>query len=277
MAIIGNALWAIIKKEEVLSDGASTAARSGVTYTSGIADLAAATISSLAALISNCSAITSNTETVYVDYGDVHRKISIGDQITITMNSVAQLVNIIGFNHDSLTTATAYGSTTATGKAGITLQTDGLPLPTRKMNTSAVSTGGWKSTYMRSTILPSIKSNYLPSEWQSVIKAVNKKAGAGNGSTSLTTVSDTLFLLAHIEIFGTEESVAQGEGTQYKWYATGNTKIKSDEDGTVRNWWTRSNPTTTANVAKFIIVNTSGNRATSVSNGARGTSFAFCV
>ena len=277
MAIIGDALWAIIKKEEVLADSASTTARSGVTYVSGIADLTAAVVSKLAALISDCSAITSSTETVYVDYGSVHRKITVGDQVTMTMNSVAQLVNVIGFNHDDLTTATAYGAATATGKAGITMQTNGTPLPTRKMNDTAVSTGGWKSTKMRNTILPSIKTTYLPSEWQSVIKAVNKKAGAGNGSTSLVTVSDTLFLLAHIEIYGTEEDLAQGEGVQYKWYAMGNSKIKYSEDGTARNWWTRSNPTLTANKAKFVNVNAFGNRAASISSNARGASFAFCV
>lgn len=277
MAIIGNALWAIIKKEEELPDSASTTARSGVTYVSGIADLTATVVSKLAALISDCSAITSSTETVYVDYGSVHRKITVGNQVTMTMNSVAQLVNIIGFNHDDLTTATAYGAATATGKAGITMQTNGTPLPIRRMNTSAVSTGGWKSTYMRNTILPNIKSNYLPSEWQNVIKAVNKKAGAGNGSTSLVTVSDTLFLLAQIEVLNTTNNVAIGEGTQYKWYALGNTAIKYDENGTARNWWLRSNPTATANKAKFQNITTGGKQAASISSESRGTSFAFCI
>lgn len=277
MAIIGNALWAIIKKEEVLADSASTSARSGVTYVSGIADLAATVVSKLAALISDCSAITSSTETVYVDYGSVHRKITVGDQVTMTMNSVAQLVNIIGFNHDDLTTATAYGTATATGKAGITLQTNGTPLPTRKMNDTAASTGGWKSTKMRNTILPSIKTDYLPSEWQSVIKTVNKKAGAGNGSTSLVTVSDTLFLLAQVEVFNTANNTVRGEGTQYKWYAMGNSKIKYSEDGIARNWWLRSNPTVTANKAKFQNVTGSGTQGALESNTTRGTSFAFCV
>ena len=71
---------------------------------------------------------------------------------------------------------------------------------------------------------------YLPSAWKSIIKPVNKASGTGDGSTSGTeTVSDSCFLLAEIEIFGSTRHSVSGEGTQYAYYKAGNSKAKNKD------------------------------------------------
>lgn len=62
---------------------ASTAATSGVNYTSGLSGVAASDVTLFAEAISNNSSITNATSTVYIDFGSVHRKVSVGDQVTL--------------------------------------------------------------------------------------------------------------------------------------------------------------------------------------------------
>lgn len=95
---------------------ASTAATSGVNYTSGLSGVAASDVTLFAEAISNNSSITNATSTVYIDFGSVHRKVSVGDQVTLALNGTSYTFDVIGFNHDTLTTSTAYGAATKTGK-----------------------------------------------------------------------------------------------------------------------------------------------------------------
>ena len=175
---------------------ASTTATSGVTYTDGLSGLDAETVSLFGEAISNNSAITNTTSTVYIDFGSVHRKIDIGDQVTLALNGTNYTFDVIGFNHDTLTTAAAYGANTATGKAGMTLQMHDLFATTYPMNSSNTNSGGWKSSAMRTSTMATMKG-YLPDDWEAIIKPVNKASGTGGGSSSGTeTVSDSCFLLA---------------------------------------------------------------------------------
>lgn len=218
---------------------ASVTPQTGIIYTSGLSGIDPATLTILSKAMSNNTDITNTTTTVYVDYDDIHRKIEIGDQVAIDLNGTNYAFDVIGFNHDTLTDANSYGNATTTGKAGITFQMHDLFATTYMMNSSNTNVGGWKSSAMRTSTMPLMKG-YLPAEWQTAIKLVNKVSGTGGGSSSGTeTVSDSCFLLAEIEIFGSTIQSVSGEGTQYAYYKAGNSKVKN-RSGSFGAWWERS-------------------------------------
>ena len=219
---------------------ASLIAQSGVSYTNGLNGLEADVISLFSAAISNNSDITNETSVIYLDNGDIHRKVSIGDQVTLSLNGTNYAFDVIGFNHDTLTDTAAYGEETATGKAGITFQMHGLFATGYKMNSTSTNSGGWKSSDMRTSTMPIMKG-YLPPAWQTAIKPVNKVSGTGSGSSSGTeTVSDSCFLLSEIEVFGSTIYSVSGEGTQYAYYKAGNSKVKNMINNYNYHWWERS-------------------------------------
>ena len=253
---------------------ASLTAQSGVSYTNGLNGLEADVISLFSAAISNNRDITNKTSVIYLDNGDIHRKVSIGDQVTLSLNGTNYAFDIIGFNHDTLTTAAAYGANTATGKAGITFQMHDLFATFYAMNSSNTNSGGWKSSAMRTSTMATMKG-YLPAEWQTAIKPVNKASGTGGGSSSGTeTVSDSCFLLAEIEVFGSTTFSVSGEGTQYAYYKAGNSKVKN-EGGYANYWWERS--PYSGNGISFCRVNSSGNAVYDNAGRSYCVAFAFCV
>lgn len=253
----------------------SLTAKSGVTYTNGIADLDTETISAISNAISNNSAITNETSAIYVDHSTFARKISIGDQVTIALDGNNYAFDIIGFNHDDLTDANAYGSATVSGKAGMTLQMHNCFARTYKMNATHTNSGGWKSSEMRTSSMVTIEG-YMPSAWQSVVKPVNKTTGNGNGSSGVAeTVSDKYFLLSTIEVFNELYNTVPGEGYQYAYYKAGNTKQKNNTSGSGYPWWMRS--PLTANTTSFrSLTNTGGINQNQAANNT-GVAFAFCV
>lgn len=262
---------------------ASLTPQSGVTYTDGLSGLGPAILHFMSAIISNTIDITSETTTIYVDYGYVHRKIDVGDQVTIALNGVNYAFDVIGFNHDTLTTSTAYGATTATGKAGITFQMHDCFATIYAMNDTDTNVGGWKSSAMRTLTMPIMKG-YLPTAWQTAIKPVNKLSGVGGGASSGTeTVSDNCFLLAEGEIFGSGYGYS-GDGysfddecakvTQYAYYKAGNTVVKN-KDGRPYNWWERSPISSDSN--DFCFVANNGYAYFVKASGDLGVAFAFCV
>ena len=116
---------------------------------------------------------------------------------------------------------------------------------------------------------------YLPSAWQSIIKPVNKASGTGGGSSSGTeTVSDSCFLLAEIEIFGSTTYSVSGEGTQYAYYKAGNSKVKN-KGGSDILWLERS--TYSGSSATFCSVARNGGATNSSAISSRGVAFGFCV
>ena len=253
---------------------ASTSPAAGVSYTSGLSGVSAADVTAFAEAISNNSSITNATSTVYVDFGSVHRKISVGDQVTLPLDGADYAFDVIGFSHDELTTPTAYGAATATGKAGITFQMHDIFATNFVMNDSRTNAGGWKSSKMRTSTMATMKG-YLPSAWQTAIKPVNKASGTGGGSSSGTeTVSDNCFLLAEVEIFGNTTNSVAGEGVQYAYYKAGNSKIKN-QNGSAYLWWERSPASGGSDV--FCFVYTSGSAGNYYANATVGVAFGFCV
>ena len=253
---------------------ASLTAQSGVSYTNGINGLEADVISLFSAAISNNSGITNETSVVYLDYGNIHRKVSIGDQVTLSLNGTNYAFDIIGFNHDTLTDANAYGKATATGKAGITFQMHDLFATGYPMNSNNTNSGGWKNSAMRTSTMATMKG-YLPATWQTAIKPVNKVSGTGGGSSIGTeTVSDSCFLLAEIEIFGSTNYSVSGEGTRYAYYKAGNSKIKK-KGGSANNWWERS--PRSGKSTNFCTVHSNGSANYYTASNSYGVAFGFCV
>ena len=253
---------------------ASLTPKPGITYIAGLSGIDPATLTILAKTISNNANITSNTNTVYVDYDDIHCKIDVGNQVTIALNGTNYAFDVIGFNHDTLTDANAYGSTTATGKSGITFQMHDLFEKFYAMNSAHTNSGGWKNSAMRTSTMATMKS-YLPSAWQTVIKPVNKASGTGGGSTSGTeTVSDSCFLLAEIEMFGSTTYSVSGEGTQYAYYKAGNSKVKN-MSGYASHWYERS--PRSGYTQDFCMVSKYGDASASNGTLRPGVAFAFCV
>ena len=253
---------------------ASVTPQSGVNYTAGLSGLEATDVTAFAQAISNCADVTNETTAVYVDHGDVHRKISVGDQVTLPLNGTNYAFDVIGFNHDELTTPTAYGAATATGKAGITFQMHDLFGTYFAMNDSRTNAGGWKSSKMRTSTMVTMKG-YLPSDWQTAIKLVNKASGTGGGSSSGTeTVSDSCFLLAEVEIFRSTAYSVTGEGTQYAYYKAGNSKVKH-KNGSAYHWLERS--PCSGDRAGVCFVSDAGAPSGGNVDAAIGVAFAFCV
>jgi hypothetical protein len=148
--------------------------------------------------------------------------------------------------------------------------------------------GGYPTTTMKLTTLPTIKST-LPQGMQNIIAKVDKKSANG-GKTSFTetiTSSEELFLLSEIELYGTIKYAQAGanEGSVYEyWNGKANTdRIKyydADGDGNPEKsttWRLRSCSNMLENVYCCVSgANGSPNTFTGTLNSV-GLSFAFCI
>ena len=140
------------------------------------------------------------------------------------------------------------------------------------MNSSNTNSGGWKNSAMRTTHLPAILA-LMPTEVQNGIREVSKKASVGGASSTIETVSDKLFLLSEVEIFGSTSYSAAGEGTQYDYYKAGNSKVKK-RNGSAANWWERSPYASISTY--FCLVDSVGGANSSYASDAIGVAFGFC-
>ena len=95
---------------------------------------------------------------------------------------------------------------------------------------------------------------------------------------SETIVSDSLFLLSEGEIFGTLTYCDITEGSQYAFYAAGNSKLKKF-DGTVLTWWTRTMPygTRSTYAQRRVYVSTGGTVSYNTYTYSSGIVPAFCI
>lgn len=115
-------------------------------------------------------------------------------------------------------------------------------------NKYGTNVGGWASSYMRNTIIPSFKQA-LSSSLKSVIKTstiyTDNVGGGTNVSSNISTTTDTIYLAAEYEIFGTRfqaNQYEQNHQTQFAYYKNGNSKIKykHSSTSTAVDWWERS-------------------------------------
>lgn len=183
---------------------ASTTPSSGVTYDTGISDLDPSLISSIARAISNNSLITHETEVVYIDMANFHRKISVGDTLSIALDDATHEFRILGFNSNTLSDSAAYGSVTATGTAGMTFEMVTV-YSTPYSYTSTASEDSSENfnpsrAVMYTSTLPALKEKF-PFQWKSLMKSV-KKNYVGNQFPN--PISVELFFMRAYELNWTE-------------------------------------------------------------------------
>jgi len=151
------------------------------------------------------------------------------------------------------------------------------------MNTSNTNSGGWSSSYMRSTILPAFK-NAIASAWTSVMASVTKysdNTGGGSDTASyVTSTTDTLFLLAEFEVQGARtyaNSKEKDYQQQYTYFANGNGKVfyKHDATSTACFWWLRS--VYSSSSSNFCIVPTDGSASDYNAYYSRGVVLGFVI
>ena len=87
---------------------------------------------------------------------------------------------------------------------------------------------------MRTEILPTI-FGILPNDLQSTLASSTTL----NLATSTVTMFDALFLPSEKEIFGTSSLASSSPGSQFQWYAAGNSPIAPETAGTNGGYWLR--------------------------------------
>lgn len=188
----------------------------------------------------------------------------VGDSKTMTINGANYQIDIIGKSHDDYTDGS--------GKAPLTFQLHDCYADVEDMNSSNTNSGGWKNSEMRTTDLPAILA-LMPTEVQNGIREVSKKTSVGGASSMIEAVSDKLFLLSEVEIFGSTSHSEAGEGTQYAYYKAGNRKVKK-VSGYDHVWWERS--PRASNATDFCCVSSGGVDYSNYASKSYGVAFAFC-
>lgn len=210
---------------------------------------------------------------------------NIGDEKTITLSTGEKITLVIlGFFHDTYYDS-EYGEDTS---YTITFGMKNCLATHYQMNASNTNVGGWESSKMRTSVMPTLLSQ-LPADLQSVIKSVYKKTSAGNKSTTITTTNDKLFLLSEVEVNGTTATTYADEGEQYAYfkrnggyvqygndgYYPNGIKALSNGDGDSYGWWLRSPYVTSA--YGFRYVDGVGFVYIYGASVSFGVSFGFCV
>lgn len=210
---------------------------------------------------------------------------NIGDEKTITLSTGGKITLVIlGFFHDTYYDSEYDEDTSYT----ITFGMKNCLATRYQMNASNTNVGGWESSKMRTSVMPTLLSQ-LPADLQSVIKSVYKKTSAGNKSTTITTTNDKLFLLSEVEVNGTTATTYADEGEQYAYFKRNGGYVQYGNDGYYPNgikalsngdgdsciWWLRS-PYVTSTTG-FRYVSNVGSVYYSGASRSCGVSFGFCV
>lgn len=201
----------------------------------------------------------------YWDVGDTKTITINGSVEGTTFSNLSIDVYIIGFNHNS----SREGSNRIHFKLGKISGTQVALCSDRYgetrgdnrfcMNDSETTSGGWKGSKMRTTILGSDSSPTsprsgtlmaaLPSDMRNVMKSIIKYSGNSTGGTDnasyVTSTTEYLPLLSEFEVFGVHNranSAEQNYQKQYAYYQAGNSKghYKHNARSTSSIVWLRS-------------------------------------
>lgn len=199
----------------------------------------------------------------------------IGMQKTITIGGTYYTVEIIGFDHDPVidSEVESYGQS----YAGITIVMRDVYEVVYPMNNSRTNTGGWAECDLRNDLLAGIYQSLLSSDLKSVIVPVQKWSNIGGGADSTDATDDYLFLLSITEIHGDGawSWASEGEGSQYEYYASGNSAVKNTGSAIPSSWWSRSSEIDETN--RFCYTTETGDANSNYANESYGLAFAFCV
>lgn len=199
---------------------------------------------------------------------------------TITLNNYVIRCVLIGINHN----ADKEGNHMLHFLMGKNTNNVNVAFYHSKMNTENTNSGGWKSCKMRTITMANLYNTIIPSNWRAVIKPCTKytdNTGGGSDNASyVTATSDTCFLLAEYEVFGSRtyaNSAEQNYQKQYAYYANGNSKVRYRHDSptSAYNWWGRSVRHNSSNC--FCIVSASGDTNAPNAYYSHCFSPAFCI
>lgn len=163
------------------------------------------------------------------------------------------------------------------------------------MNTYRSNFGGWKSCYMRNTLLgndttpssPTANSMLaaLPPDLRAVMKPVTKYtdntgAGESDNASYVTATTDYLFLLAEFEYHGARayaNSAEKNYQKQYDYYKAGNSKVHNrfENPESAVSAWTRSAHAGYGD--NFCLVETNGSPSVTSADVSRALSPGFAV
>lgn len=216
--------------------------------------------------------------------GDI-KMIQINGTITNSTFNKAYGVFIASFSHNA--SVEGSGILFHGFKNNLTEKRDICLYANFQMNTSGITTGGWRDCYMRKTIIPQFK-NAIPQELKNVVKTStiyshNAIGGSSNNSASnVTATQDDFYLLAEFDIFGTRtyaNSYEQSYQVQVEYYKLGNSKVKyqSTNESSAGSWWERSVGCSGSNTNGFCSVGSNGNAGSNGANSSRGFAVAFRV
>ena len=268
---------AIAEKQDTLTAGTNITIIDNVISATGGGgtDIEWATDTEIEALFITPFAAASWEEIAEIsESGNASSIFSVGDEKTIALTTGEQVTLVIlGFNHDDLTSG---------GKAGITIGMKNLLATRYAMNSTATNVGGWDDSKMRTSTMATLLTQ-LPSDLQSVIKQVYKRATAGSQSEIITTPADKLWLFAEVEIDGTTKAGYADEGEQYEYWKTvkdgtvddDRKKYLSNGSGSALGWWLRS-PSVSSSY-NFRCIYSSGIVTSVNASTTYGVSFGFCV
>ena len=175
--------------------------------------------------------INNDTAEVEVSINGKADTLGIGDWTTVEVDGVAKQVRILGFNHDTLTNANAYGEGETNTYAGISFEF--LGLSNSSMNNSNTNEGGWGVTVARELLN---NTKYPTLENMQYIKQVSKQyIEIYNDYKSIKISQDYLWLLACSEIWDSNDDGNYGfaiykEGERYKYYVSVNAIFDQPND-----------------------------------------------
>ena len=231
---------------------------------------------------------------------------SIGDRKEVTLNGTVgaltlsnytTYVFIIGFNHNASVEGAnrihfQFAKTALSGGTDVALCDSyyGDMGGGFRMNTSSTSSGGWKSSNLRTKICGTNLSSYsgtiiavIPAALRAVLKSVTKytnNIGKSTAADAITATTDYFFLLSEYEVFGAITSANSNESSeqvQYAYYSAGNKKIKYRHNSAITAvfWWLRS-PVKNYD-GGFALVGTGGTAGEDYAATSYGFAPGFCV
>ena len=246
---------------------ASTAAISGVNYTSGL-PTDWNIMKEIAKIISEASnSINANTTgSVYVNNGNMWAyKITPGDTINVNNDTYA----VMGFNNFALTNQNHYGWTLTT--AGLTFGAVDC-VGNYPMNSTDTNSGGWGGCLMRTSTMPTLQNGMPGTLAQVKVPYVDY-----NNQSTILYSDDYLFLPAEREVAGTHIACPVAEAnalTQFAYYKNGGSQIKHLSGSAVR-WWLRS--VRDIHSGSFCYMDTSSFVNSAPASNSRGVAPCFCV
>lgn len=236
----------------------------------------------------------------YWSVGDCKEIILDGTVGHLTLSNFTTCAFIIGFNHNSSVEGTGrihfqLGKTALSGATDVALCDSyyGVSVSASgyfSMNIDESSTGGWKSSKMRTNICGTSLTSYsgtiiavIPAALRAVLKSVTKytnNTGNSTAASAVTETTDYFFLLSEYEVFGSISYGNSNEASkqaQYAYYSDGNSKIKYKHSATSTavTWWLRSPSASSSYV--FVCVSKQGTVDSRDPRSSIGFAPGFCV